>query len=75
MKTSKILAKKENDICMPLKNSTGTSQLLAVLVFLLNLLLTRIFFNKGSVVSFYNGIRLNTSSVLMEQRYGPSMYR
>lgn len=75
MKTSKILAKKENDICMPLKNSTGTSQLLAVLVFLLNLLFTRIFFNKGSVVSFYNGIRLNTSSVLMEQRYGPSMYR
>ena len=31
---------------MPLKNSTGSSQLLAVLVFLLNLLLTRIFFNK-----------------------------
>ena len=60
---------------MPLINSTGSSQLLAVLVFLLNLLLTQIFFNKGSVVSFYNGIRLNTSSVLMEQRYGPSMYR
>ncbi len=30
---------------------------------------------KGSVLSFYNGIRLNTASLLMEQRYGHSDYR
>ena len=29
----------------------------------------------GSVLSLYNGIRLNTASVLMEQRYGRSDYR
>jgi histone-lysine N-methyltransferase SETD7 len=30
---------------------------------------------KGSVVAFYNGIRLNTSSILMSARYGKSDYR
>lgn len=30
---------------------------------------------KGSMLAFYNGIRLNTSSLLMEQRYGHSDYR
>ena len=30
---------------------------------------------KGSIVAFYNGIRLNSSSVLLEERYGRSDYR
>ena len=30
---------------------------------------------KGEVVAFYSGIRLNTSSLLMEKRYGHSDYR
>ena len=30
---------------------------------------------KGSILALYNGIRLNTSSVLLEQRYGHSDYR
>jgi len=30
---------------------------------------------KGSLVAFYNGIRLNSSSILMEERYGRSDYR
>ena len=30
---------------------------------------------KGSLLAFYNGIRLNTASVLLEQRYGHSDYR
>lgn len=38
-------------------------------------LFARVFRPKGAVLSFYNGIRLNTSSLLLEQRFGHSDYR
>ncbi len=30
---------------------------------------------KGHIIAFYNGVRLNTSSLLLEYRYGESDYR
>ena len=40
-----------------------------------NGLFAKIPLDRKAVVSFYSGIRLNTSSVLMEKRYGDSDYR